>query len=346
MALSHADAIQAASSPMDAETTSDVLDLLLSGSLEVDQGALLLSRWAERGETGIELGAAVRFLRERAIRVPTRVSCFDLCGTGGSGLGRYNVSTTVAFVAAAAGIPVAKHGNRGSRRPNGSFDLLEALEVPFALSPADEAELLHSTGLCFLFARRHHPTVGQAAPYRKAAGRRTIFNLAGPLANPAELKHQLIGTTDETTAHVLSAALSELGTEGAFVVWGEPGIDEMSVTGKTGVLWVTPDGVTHSTLDTPKYAELDYGALPQGDANENKETFLELLEGRLGGPLLEMVCVNAGAALDLWAGRPPAYDGLGAQKAHELIASGEALDCFQRHRETAQRLTGSGSTSG
>lgn len=341
MTLSLPDAQHLASSAhgMDSEQTTQLLELLVSGTLGVEEGAGLLQAWAARGETGTELAAAVRFLRGKAIQVPVAQAGFDLCGTGGSGLERYNVSTTVAFVCASAGIPVAKHGNRGSKRPNGSFDLLEALGVPFELTPTQEAELQKETGVCFIFARSHHPAVGKVVPYRKAAGGRTIFNLAGPLSNPAEIKHQIIGTINEATAKIVAAALAELKSEGAFVVYGEPGIDEISVTGNTGTLLVTPQGTTPGVFDQPTHPGLDYTTLPHGDAAENKTTFMELLEGKETGPLLDMVCENAGAALDLWAGRAPSYGGPGALEARRLIAAGETLRAFEKHRALAQKLS-------
>jgi anthranilate phosphoribosyltransferase len=324
--------------PMSVEETTQVLEILLSATLGEDQGGQLLSSWAARGETATELAATVRFLRQRAVTVPLKTPCFDLCGTGGSGLARFNVSTTVAFIAAAAGIPVAKHGNRGSKSNNGSFDLLEALQIPFELGPEQEVKLQAQTGLCFLFARTHHPAVGKVVPYRKAAGRRTIFNLAGPLANPASIRKQIIGTIDEKTAHVLAEALVELQTEAALVVWGEPGIDEISVTGKTGLLHVTAGKITHLEFAEPTHPGLDYSVLPQGSAEQNKDTFLALLSGKHTGPLLDMVAINAGAAIDLWEGRAPAYRGRGAAHAAELIRSGAALRTFEEHRHAAQAL--------
>lgn len=338
LSLPDAQNLAALSQGMNAEQTTELLELLVSGTLAVEEGAGLLQAWAARGETGIELAAAVRFLRSKAVPVPVAEPGFDLCGTGGSGLERYNVSTTVAFVCAAAGLPVAKHGNRGSKRPNGSFDLLEALGVPFELSPAQEAQLQKETGVCFIFARTHHPAVGKVVPYRKAAGGRTIFNLAGPLSNPAAIKHQIIGTINEDTAKIVAQALSELKSEGAFVVYGEPGIDEISVTGKTGTLLVTPEGTSPGSFEQPTHPGLDYASLPHGDAEENKQTFMELLEGKETGPLLDMVCENAGAALDLWAGRVPSYGGPGAATARQLIESGAALRAFEKHRKLAQRL--------
>lgn len=342
MALSANDALALAQkkSGLTPEETTALLDLLVEGSLDEETGAEILKSWAARKETGSELAVAVRFLRARSLQVPVKQPCFDLCGTGGSGRTRYNVSTTVAFIAAAGGVPVAKHGNRGSARPNGSFDLLEALGVPFELSVDQEAALQAETGVCFLFARTHHPAVGKVVPYRKAAGCRTIFNLAGPLANPAPIKHQVIGTVDEATARVVADALLELAPDGGLVVWGDPGIDEISVTGNTGYLHVTRAGIAQGCFDTPAHPGLDYARLPGGDAKENKETFLALLSGKETGPLLDMISENAGVSLDLWHGRAPVYGGAGSKTARDLISSGAALAAFERHRSAAQKLKG------
>jgi anthranilate phosphoribosyltransferase len=323
---------------MNAEETIALLELLVASTLSVQDGADLLRTWAGRGETGPELAATVSFLRSHAIQVPLSAPSFDLCGTGGSGLTRYNVSTTVAFIAAAAGIPVAKHGNRGSHRPNGSFDLLDALGVPFDLSPDAEARLQDETGLCFLFARSHHPAVGRVVAYRKAAGCRSIFNLAGPLANPAPIKHQIIGTSSEKSALVLAEGMSLLETAGALVVWGEPGIDEISVTGRTNYFRVSPAGCVAGALDAPKHPDLDYRALPGGDSDVNALLFHRLLNGEETGPLLDMVCENAGAAIDLWNGVAPAPESPGAVVARKLIRSGNVREAFALHRDRAQLL--------
>src|SRR5690606_30015791 len=185
------------------------------------------------------------------------------------------------------------------------------------------------------FARTHHPAVGKVVPYRKKAACRSIFNLAGPLANPAPIKHQIIGTIDEKTALVVADALSELSTEGALVVWGEPGIDEISVTGRTGTLLVTAQGISKGVFDTPTYPGLDYTRIPGGDAAQNKETFLSLLSGQETGPLLDMICENAGASIDLWEGRVPRYGGEGSKRARRVIENGAAQRVFELHRDAA-----------
>ncbi len=340
MTLTYSQALELVSSPsgMNSEQTKDLLGLLVQATLPEQEGAQLIASWAGRSETGTELAATVEFLMSHALRVPVAQPCFDLCGTGGSGLSRYNISTTVAFVAAAASVPVAKHGNRGSQRPNGSFDLLDELGVPFELSPEKEAELQKATGLCFLFARTHHPAVGKVTHYRKAARCRSIFNLAGPLANPAQLSHQLIGTTNENTAQTLAAGIQQLKAKNALVVWGHPGIDEVSITGNTGYLRVHEEQIQAGTLSLKVPKALDYSELPGGDAKENAQLFYRLLSGAEKGPLLDMLVENAGVAIDLFQGRLPQLEGQGATEARDLIRSGAALAKFEEHRDLAQRL--------
>lgn len=341
LSLLDAQALATRSSGMTADETVRFLSFLMGGTASPDEGGALLRAWSARKETGLELSAAVRFLRDHAVGVPTAEPGLDLCGTGGSGLTRYNVSTTVAFIVAAAGIPVAKHGNRGSKRPNGSFDLLDALGVPFELSPEQEAELQQKSGVCFLFARTHHPMVGKVVPYRKAAGGRTIFNLAGPLANPAPLRHQVIGTIDATTARIVADALARLNGAGALVLWGHPGVDEISVTGATGIFAVQDGQVSRGELGPPLHPGMDYAELPGGDAPENAAIFHRLLSGEQKGPLLDMVVESAGVCLDLWKGRAPRLSAEGAVEARQLLESGAARATFERHRELARKLADS-----
>ncbi|MHC5067693.1 MAG: anthranilate phosphoribosyltransferase [Planctomycetota bacterium] len=323
---------------MTAEEAAAVVELLIDGELAVDDGAALLRTWAERGETGTEVAGVVRLLRARAVQLPITGPVCDVCGTGGSGRTRYNVSTTVAVILAACGIPVAKHGNRGSRRPNGSFDLLDALGVPFELPPEALARLHADTGLCFIFARTHHPAVGAAVPYRKAAGGRSIFNLAGPLANPVPVGAQVIGTIDQATAAVMADAATELEAAAALVVWGHPGIDEISVTGPTGWRRIA-EGSDHQgsfACEQP----VDPDALPGGDAEDNAQLFHALLAGGGDPGLREMVCVNAGAAIDLWHGHPPHLHGEGYRLAQAALDEGRAAATFNAHRQLARELAG------
>lgn len=319
---------------MTADETRSLFALLMGGNLPVGEGAQLLESWSARGETAAELVAVVQELLGRALRPSTTVRCLDVVGTGGSGLDRYNVSTTAAFVAAAAGVPVAKHGNKGSQRPNGSFDLLEALGVPYQLPVAALERLLARTGICFLFARSMHPAMAAVAPMRRLCPRRTIFNLAGPLANPWRPVRQLTGCARTHYGAVMAATLSGLGMERAAVVVGHPGIDEISVTGPTELWEVDRSGIRHRIEAGCVRPDCDYAALPGGDGVANAVVFRRLLTGDETGPLRDMVAVNAGVVLDLWRDRALG-SAEGLAEARELIATGAAWRLFERHREAA-----------
>jgi len=341
MTLERARELTAAAQGMSEAQTRALLELLMGGTLSPAEGGALLAAWNARGETGLELASLVRGLLERAtvLALPGRI--LDLCGTGGSGLGRYNVSTTAAFVLAASGVRVAKHGNRGSVTANGSFDLLDALQVPFQLSPAGHATVLEHSGVCFLFARLMHPAVAAVAPYRKAAGRRTIFNLAGPLANPGRPQIQLIGVANWAQAEVLAEALERLGVERAVVVQGEPGIDEVSVSGETRWIEVRRQGAHHlRTRGSYRHAmHFPYQELPSGTGPDNARQFAALLAGT-GQPGLEaMVSANAAVALDLWHDRALFTTAAPLTAAREALRSGAVLAAFERHRRLAQELT-------
>jgi anthranilate phosphoribosyltransferase len=320
---------------MSAAEATELLEALLAGAFAAVDAAMVLVAMAERGETSTELAAFVRGLLARAV-TPVVAPSIDVCGTGGSGLARYNVSTTVAFILAAAGIPVAKHGNKGSRRPNGSFDLLDGLGIPYALSAESLARLHRDTGICFLFARALHPAVAAVAPARKAAGRRTIFNLAGPLANPCRPTVQLIGTIDARTSAVVASALVDLRCPRACVAWGEPGIDELSIIGTSHLCF---SGDLAGAIDlAPTHPGLRYEAIPGGDAPENTGLFEGLLNGSERGPLRDLVLLNAGAAIDLWQGRIPAPGSVGMQLADRLLAEGRVAAIVDRHRRLAVDL--------
>ncbi len=325
---------------MSVDRATAVLDLLMDGGLAPADGAALLGRWANRGETGAELAAVVRGLLKRCVQLPISGPSFDLCGTGGTGLTRYNVSTTVAFILAAIGVPVAKHGNKGSKRPNGSFDLLDALGVPYQLKPEALAKLKRETGVCFLFARQMHPTVAAVAPMRKLVQGRTVFNLAGPLANPCRPNRQLVGVANERTAVVVAGALAELGVTEAWVVRGDPGIDELSITGPTQ-LWRLHAGRLSSTVIADHHASgLQHEHLPGGDAPENARVFLDLLSGTHQSPLRDMVVLNAGAALACWRGEELSPAHLAA--VAEVLAEGKVKRTFELHLRLAKELVAAG----
>lgn len=322
---------------MDATECTSFLDVLMSGRLQAEEGASLLVHLAERGETGIEVAAFVRGLLGRAAPLAFPHDTMDVCGTGGSGLTRFNVSTTVAFILAAGGVAVAKHGNRGSSRANGSFDLLDALEIPFNHDPVALVRLQRECHLCFLFARSVHPAVSAVAPYRKAAGRRTIFNLAGPLANPARPGLQIIGVINEKAGRVIAEAVRLLGVRRACVVWGGPGIDEVSITGPTRYLISDARGTLEGSL-AALHPDLEHEELPGGEAVDNATIFRRLVEGEDTGPIGDMVAINAGVAFDLWDGRLPAIDGPGVERARRLLAEGKVAALVDRYQALATEL--------
>ena len=301
-----------------------------------DVGAAALRAWAEVGETPEAVAALVGWLQERAVQVPLSRPAMDVCGTGGSGLTRYNVSTTVAFVLATLGVPVAKHGNRGSQRPNGSFDLLDELSIRFDLSPESQVNIFDETNLVFCFARQHHPIVGKVGAYRKAAGCRTIFNLSGPLANPAPMAAQLIGVADASRQAMLASTLETLGLAKYVVVSGQPGIDEVSISGQT--TWLAAGGASGSCdinlVD-------DYAQIPGGDAAVNAELFRGIMTNQEdpGTALLsEMVIANAATAVACWRGEPISPTGVAAAECRDALVSGRVAALVKRYTELSQEL--------
>jgi len=205
--------------------------------------------------------------------------------------------------------------------------------------PADRLATLHrETGVCFLFARAIHPAVATAAPYRKAAGRRTIFNLAGPLANPTHPSRQVVGVTNERIGKIIADAMTRLTVERAAVVWGGPGIDEFSITEESHCLLVKR-GDKHLVSLPAIHPDLEHEELPGGEAPENAVIFHRLINGEERGPLFDMVILNAGAALDLWEDREPSVHGPGMERAKELLLSGAVKAAFVKHRDVAKRLS-------
>lgn len=335
------DLLAAAARPtgLTAAEAQEALDAITGQKLSPEAGADLLVAMRNRGETALELSTFVRGLVAKAMPVDLGREVMDVVGTGGSGRARYNASTTACFVLAAAGVPVAKHGNRGSNHANGSFDLLEALGVPFQLPPGGHRRLLQESGLCFIFARQAHPAIGAAAPMRKLAAARvpgTIFNLAGPLANPARPARLLLGCARPAQGPLLADTLRLLGTRRSFIASGHPGIDEMSVTGPTHLWEVTATGIGQREVTAPHPAP-DEALVTGGDCTANAATFHRLMDGQERGPLLDFVVANAGTALALWRDLPADDPGC-RDEARELIASGRAKAAFEHHRQAAKAI--------
>ncbi|MFN2382951.1 MAG: anthranilate phosphoribosyltransferase [Gemmatimonadota bacterium] len=292
----------------------------------------LLAALRTRGETVAEIAGAARGMRARAARVETaRDPLVDTCGTGGDFSGSFNISTTAAFVAAAAGAAIAKHGNRAASSRCGSADVLEAAGAAIDLPPDAVGRVLDATGIGFCFAPRFHPAMRHASGARRELGIPTVFNLLGPLTNPAGARRQVIGVPSLAAVDLMAAVLAELGTEHALVVHGHEGLDEISVAGPTTIAEVRDSTVTRQVV-TPAalgLAPQAGTALAGGDAATNARILRAVLEGRGTAAQSASVAANAGAALWVASLAPTLRDGV--TRAADLIRSADAapvLDAF------------------
>jgi anthranilate phosphoribosyltransferase len=297
---------------------------LVEGSLSEPQIAALLIAFRLKGETADELIGAARALRAADLDFerPDYLLA-DSCGTGGDGSSSINVSTAVAFVAAAAGLPIAKHGNRSFTSKCGSADVLEALGARLDVTPAQSRRILDETGVCFLFAPLYHPGLKHAGPVRRALKVRTIMNLLGPCLNPAEPPVQLLGVADPTTIEPVAATLSSLGVVRALVVHGS-GLDEIALHGATVAVRLQ-DGLLEPLIIRPGDAglgEAPGAALAGGSASDNAKRLKLLLEDRGGPADRDVVALNAGALL-MTAGIA-ANLAEGAERALEAVRTGAA----------------------
>ncbi|MBK6297253.1 MAG: anthranilate phosphoribosyltransferase [Sphingomonadales bacterium] len=304
---------------------SAILDLRVSD----EDIAGFLTRLSERGETSVEIAAAARELRARMIPIHAPPGTIDVCGTGGDGHHSLNVSTAVAIIVAACGVPVAKHGNRAASSKAGAADTLEALGLDMERVGETAEATLHELGICFLFAANHHPAMKRIQPIRKAIGKRTIFNLMGPLANPARVSRQLIGIARPDYVQVYGRALESLGAEAAMIVSGDEGLDELSGAGPSRIFSIghLPVGETVQPSDAG-LPTAPTSAIRGGDAAYNAAALRRLLLGE-HGPYRDAVLLNAAAAL-IVAGRAANWRE-GVEEASEVLDNGLAntlLDCW------------------
>ena len=307
-----------------------------AAATELDQVVALLRALAEKGEAAGEVTGFARAILERATPAPAGVRGrgVDLAGTGGSGLARFNVSTAAAFTVAAAGTPVVKHGNRGSRQPNGSFDFLDALGISYDMAPEAMERCFAETRLAFFFARAWHPAMAAVAPARQQVARRTIFNLAAPLCNPAQPPYQFMGASSVAAAELLIEVLADLGRRRALVVCGAPGIDDLSIAGPTEVFTLDAGAVRRETVSPEQFgiAPVSYGALPAGSGEENAALFTGLIAAAAEpSPLIDLVCLNAGAALYCAEAADSIATGFAA--ARGAFADGGVARHMARYRE-------------
>ena len=314
----------AAGKSLSQEEAAEAFDLVMSGAATpVQIGALLMGLRA-RGETVEEIAGAARAMRAKVLTVRAPEGAIDTCGTGGDGKGTFNISTCAAFVVAGAGVPVAKHGNRAISSRSGSADVLKELGVNIEASPETISRCIAECGLGFMFAPAHHAAMRHVAQVRTELGTRTIFNLLGPLANPAGAKYQIVGVFGKEWVEPIAQVLALLGTVRAWVVHGSDGLDELTTTGISDVALVDAGKVSTFRI-SPRNAGLP-DARPEdltgGNAVENAAHIRALLGG-LRGPLRDIVLLNAAAAL-LVAGKAKTLRE-GVALASESIDSGKAL---------------------
>ncbi len=318
-----------------------VMEQIMTGRATAAQIGALLMGLRQKGETVEEIAAAAREMRRHAVKIPysppSGEPLLDTCGTGGDGSGTFNVSTASAFVAAAAGIRVAKHGNRSISSRSGSADCLEALGIAITLGPEEVARCIEEVGIGFLFAPSLHPAMKHAIGPRRELGIRTVFNLLGPLTNPAGATVQLMGLYHPSLTRPVAEVLALLGVERAWVVHGHGGMDELSLLGPTQVAALDRGEVEELTV-RPEDVGLSLCSaddLRGGDAQVNAESILSIFRGE-GGPKADMVALNGGAAIYL-CGKAGSL-AQGVEKAREIMASGQALKRLHALRELSNRL--------
>ena len=323
----------AAGETLSAAEAEQAFDILMSGEATPAQIGGLLMAMRLRGETVAEITGAVRAMRSRMTAITAPNGAIDVCGTGGDNAGTLNVSTAVAFVVAGAGVPVAKHGNRALSSRSGGADVLAALGVNVDVPLDRLPDILRAANCVFLFAPRHHPSTRHAAGPRVELGTRTIFNLLGPLTNPARVRRQLAGVFAPEWARPMAETLGALGSDAAWIVHGQ-GLDELSLAGKNHVAQLRDGTVTTFTV-SPEDAGLTPAplrAIAGGDAAFNAVSLTTLLEGA-AGPYRDTVVLNAAAALVVAGRAADLREGAGI--ASDAIASGAALAALQAlRRET------------
>jgi anthranilate phosphoribosyltransferase len=310
--------------------TAETIGAIMDETISPIQAAALLAALSAKGETVPEVVGAARAMRERSLHVEHDFAVLDVCGTGGDAQGTINISTAVAFIVAGAGIPVAKHGNRAASSQCGSADVLEALGVAIDVAPERAAEQLEKHKIAFLFAPRYHPAMRAVAPVRRELGVRTIFNVLGPITNPARAARQVIGVSQERWLDLLGEALQELGAEAGAVVHATSGLDEIAGDAPTRVYQFDRSGARAWTL-----VPHDYGirATPDdlrgGDAMTNADALVRILAGERS-PRADVVCLNAALAFVVAAAASSIDEGLSLARAS--IAGGgarRALDALR-----------------
>ena len=310
---------------------------IMDETLSPVRAAALLAALAAKGETVEEVVGAARAMRERSVRVEHDLPLvLDVVGTGGDNAHTINISTAAAFVVAGCDVPVAKHGNRAASSACGSADVLEALGVRLDRAPETSARLLREHGIAFLFAQRHHPAMRAVGPIRRELGVRTVFNVLGPLTNPAGAQRQVVGVARPEYVHLVAEALRALGSHAAAVVHGEDGLDEISGEAPTHVVQFDRNGVRRWTLDPARYGVRATRAdITGGDARTNADALLAILAGEQS-PRADLVALNAALALVVAGEAVDIDDGLA--RARTAIRTGRASAALEALRTVELRV--------
>lgn len=314
-----------------------VMDEIMSGQATPVQMSAYLTALALKGETIDEITASAAGMRAHCIKLLHNLDVLEIVGTGGDGSNSFNISTTSSLVIAAGGVPVAKHGNRAASSKSGAADVLETLGVKITLTPERSAEILKKINICFLFAQNYHIAMKYVAPIRKELGIRTVFNILGPLSNPAGANMELMGVFDQSLVEPLAQVMANLGVNRGMVVYGQDSLDEISMCAPTSVCEIR-DGKFTSYEITPEqfgYERCEKGALTGGTPAENAEITKAILKGEEKGPKRQAVCLNAGAALYI-AGKAASIEE-GVKLAESLIDSGAALKKLEEFIEETNK---------
>lgn len=316
---------------LSAHDAARAIGAIMDETISPIRTAALLAALAAKGEAPEEIVGAARAMRERSVRVEHGLPLvIDIVGTGGDGAHTINISTAAAFVVAGAGIPVAKHGNRAASSKCGSADVLEALGVKLERDPESSAHLLRTSRIAFLYAQRHHPAMRAVGPIRGELGVRTIFNVLGPLTNPAGANRQVVGVFDERYLEPLAQGLRDLGGDAGAVVHAASGLDEIAGDGPTQVVQFDAQGMRRWTLHPEHYGvHASIESLRGGDVAFNAAALIAILEGE-ASPRADLVCLNAALALEIAGAAANIDEGL--QIARLSIASGAARDALDALR--------------
>jgi anthranilate phosphoribosyltransferase len=326
----------AAREDLDHALAEQVMDEIMRGEASEIQMAAYLTAMSVKGETIDEITGSAEGMRKHCVRLLNDMDVLEIVGTGGDHSNSFNISTTSAIVISAAGIPVAKHGNRAATSKSGAADVLEALGVNITISPEKSLALLKEIGLCFLFAQNYHIAMKYVAPVRRELAIRTIFNILGPLVNPAGASRQLLGVYEEDLVEPMAKVLCNLGVKNAFVVFGRDGLDEISVSAPTSVCEVRNGFIRSFTIDPEQFGMkfCDRNALVGGTPAENAEITKSILAGERGARR-DAVLLNSAAAIHIGRQDVSMEDAVGI--AANIIDSGKAADQLRKFTELSNQ---------